>query len=569
MPANPSRQLRALDRIKDEFGGTAGVSKSRLLAGLERGRLRRAAEVLRLHEALCFLHAYPDDPQLLQRVERMLAGFDRRSDLRRFRHDLVNSGIAGTAIHYAFFYPMAIWLARRWGDRLRIDWQEFDRPERLDAWVRLLALPAEDTALDEIDATAREWIERFRRPGETDAAFLIRRASRLQLSLRAREVLFDDLVVPLRLDPGPGTPSRTRARFPGLPVAFQVRPLRRDRPSLRREVNRRPAAIRPLAGRRARAMIDLARAAMVTRERDLDVFAFGDPDDVRLVDFGDGLQFACIGVVPEKRLLLEATYGFLTLKNRVPTGYVLCSALFGSSEIAFNVFDTYRGAEAAYFYSRVLAMVRHLFGSDTFTVYPFQLGHENPEGLRSGAWWFYQKLGFRPRDPGVVRLMRRELGRMRSRPGYRSGIATLKRLARENVYLHLDRRRDDVIGLLPLSGVGLHLTRYLARRFGSDRDRASRICGGEAAARLGLRKPPGRSAAERLAWARWSPLLLILPGIERWSAADRRELVRVVLAKGGRRESDFALRFDRHRKLRAAIRRLATTEPDQNIPPTR
>jgi hypothetical protein len=560
-PTNASRLLRELEKFRDTFTPESGERKARLLTALDRLRLSGSGQILRLHEILCFLRAYPDNKKILEQVVAMLDRFDRRSDLRRHRQALTNSGLAGTSIHYAFFYPMADWLARHWPEYLHIDWPAFDNVHRLEAWIRLLALVSEEPAVDEIDAGPRDWIERFRRPIETDATFLIRRISRLAMSSRAREVLFDDLVIPLRLDPGPGTPSRTRALSPGLPVTYQTRPLRRTRPSLRREVNHRPLAIRPLPRRPARQMIDLARAAMVTRERDLDVFSFGDPDDVRLIDFGDGLQFACIGVVPEKRLLLESTYGFLTLKNGVPTGYVLCSALFGSSEIAFNVFDTYRGAEAAHYYSRVLAMIRHLFRSDTFTIYPFQLGHENPEGLESGAWWFYQKLGFRPRDPGAIRIMRREERRMRMRPAHRSRIATLEQLARENVYLHLGRRRDDIIGLLSLSNVGLHITRYLAERFGSDRDRAARICGREAAARLGLRKSPGRNAVQRLAWARWAPLLMILPGVEAWRAADRRALVEVVLAKGGKRESDFAVRFDRHRRLRTAVRKLAESDP--------
>ena len=59
-----------------------------------------------------------------------------------------------------------------------------------------------------------------------------------------------------------------------------------------------------------------------------------------------------------------------------------------------------------------------------------------------------------------------------------------------------------------------------------------------------------------MAWKRWAPLVLILPGIERWNARDRRELVKVIRAKGGRRESDFVMRFDRHPKLPKAIVRL-------------
>jgi len=143
---------------------------------------------------------------------------------------------------------------------------------------------------------------------------------------------------------------------------------------------------------------------MITRGRDLDAFEHAYDRDVRLVDCGQGLQFACFGVVPERRLLLEAVYGFLTLKNGVPIGYFLLGTLFRSSEVAFNVFETYRSAESGFIYSRALAMVRRLFGSDTFVVPPYQLGHNNPEALQSGAWWFYYKRGFRPHDPAVLRI---------------------------------------------------------------------------------------------------------------------------------------------------------------------
>ena len=53
---------------------------------------------------------------------------------------------------------------------------------------------------------------------------------------------------------------------------------------------------------------------------------------------------------------------------------------------------------------------------------------------------------------------------------------------------------------------------------------------------------------------------MILPGIRRWSRQDKRALVAVIRAKGGRRESDYLLRFDQHRHLRKAIRRLTQEE---------
>jgi hypothetical protein len=301
-------------------------------------------------------------------------------------------------------------------------------------------------------------------------------------------------------------------------------------------------------------MIDLAREAMVVRSRDLDAFIHGDPRDVRLVDCGGGLEFACIGVTPERRLMLESVYAFLTLMNGVPIGYVLISALFGSSEIAYNVFDTWRGGEAGHVYGRVLALTRHIFGSDTFTIYPYQLGGDgNTEGLKSGAWWFYEKLGFRARDAKVLALMKRELATMGRDPKHRSDIATLRRLARENVFYSMGAERDDVIGVFPLSKVGLAVTDSVARRFGAERERGERVCAEEMAQSCGARSWKRWPRGEQLAWRRWSPLLAILPGIERWNASDRAALVRVVRAKGGRRESDFVLAFDAHAKLRRAL----------------
>jgi hypothetical protein len=324
--------------------------------------------------------------------------------------------------------------------------------------------------------------------------------------------------------------------------------------------------VREVGPREGQRLIDLARAAMVTRSRDLDAFANGDPRDVRLVEFDAGLEFACIGVVPERRLMLEAVYGYLTLKNGVPIGYVLTASLFGSSELAYNVFETWRGAEAAPIYARVLAMTRWLSGADAFTIVPYQLGEGNDEALDSGAWWFYRKMGFAPRDSGARRLMKQEEARMRRDPSHRSSRAILGRLARADLHLFLGRPRADVIGAIALANVGLHVTRSLATRFGSDRETARAQCAREAAEILAVTPGEEWSGTEREAWERWAPLVTILPGVARWSAAERRGLVEVIRAKGARREDVFVRRFDAHPRLRAAVRSLAARPPS---PPRR
>jgi hypothetical protein len=341
------------------------------------------------------------------------------------------------------------------------------------------------------------------------------------------------------LRPGADTPTRTLARGPSAAVVYQETSIRRDRPDLRREIFRPPAAVRLVERREGQRLIDLARGAMVTRQRDLDAFAYGDPRDVRVVEDGDGLAFVAIGLVPERRALLPAIYGYLTLRNGVPIGYVQTDAVAGWAAVSFNTFDTYRGGEASYVFARVLAMTHHLFGARSFSIEPYQLGAGNAEGIASGAWWFYYKMGFRPRDPEVKRVLRRELARMRRNGRHRSSPATLEALAARHLHFELDAaRRTD---LPPLAAIGLAA--------GDDPG-----AGAELMRRLGVASSSGGSAGERLAWSRWAPWLLAERALDRWPAADRRALARVIRAKGGRRETDYVAAFAAHRRLASLMR---------------
>jgi hypothetical protein len=311
--------------------------------------------------------------------------------------------------------------------------------------------------------------------------------------------------------------------------------------------------------RDAERLIDLARCAMVTRKRDLYSFAAADARDVRMVDFGDGMEFALYGVRPDQRLLFDAVYSFLMLRNGVPIGYALASALWRSSEIAFNMFDTFRGGEAGLVYGRVLAVMRSLFEADTFTIYPYQLGHENDEGLESGAWWFYTKLGFRPKDAAVAALARREAERVKARPSYRTPVATLKKLVCANLFLHLDHERQDVIGLIPTDRIALAVSRVLGRRFAANRERATSVMADEAAEQLAAGPWRQWPDGERLWFERWAPVVALLD-VDRWSPVDRSSLVEVIRAKGSRREGSYVSRFDAHPLLGQALAAMARQE---------
>ncbi len=338
---------------------------------------------------------------------------------------------------------------------------------------------------------------------------------------------------------------------------FQTRALSRERPAVKGEVRRMKPRVEPMDRRDGKRLIELARTSLISRGRDLDGIMYASPDDVRWVDAGDGLALVCLGLAPEHRALVETLYVFLLLKNGVPIGYYQSALLFGSAEVNYHVFPTFRGAETSLAYVRALGVVHHLFGSDAFAVHPYQLGHENRDALRAGAFWFYQKLGFLPEDPTRAKLLAAELRRLRKNPERRSSQKTLRALSAGYVFLYLGERREDVAGKVPLGQLNLAVSDLLARRFGSDRERGLRVTSRELAELTGtnLRE---LSVSERLAWERWSPLALAIPRISSWPRKDLAALATLVREKGGLREEAFGRRLDRHARLRGALLEIAS-----------
>ena len=68
-----TKSLLALERLRLVFDAAAAQRKLTLLQQLAHVQLRSAPSVLRLHEMLCFMRAYPDNAAVLAATQAMLA----------------------------------------------------------------------------------------------------------------------------------------------------------------------------------------------------------------------------------------------------------------------------------------------------------------------------------------------------------------------------------------------------------------------------------------------------------------------------------------------------------------
>ncbi|MBI2543817.1 MAG: hypothetical protein HYW16_01085, partial [Candidatus Rokubacteria bacterium] len=460
----PRALVEALAAAGPRFSPEDRKEKLRLLDELARCQIQEPAALHRFHETLCFLRAYPDDPAILSRVDRSLAGFAARVERlpATARQELHDSGIAGTTLDYPFGFPMTRWLAMRFPKDVEVAWRKFEGAERIDEALSFLVAHAEDDALSEGGLGWREWL-RVAKGGRrlTALQLLLELVEQAGLSEETRDWLFESLELPIqwRLRGA----SRTLAKLPWPRPFFHRDGVRRAGFSFVREVERALPSIRQAPRALAEALIESARAAMATRLRELHAFSHPNPDDVLVAEPGRGLRIALIGLSPKYRLPLEGYYAFYVLKNGVPVSYGGGWELFGTLELGLNIFESFRQGESAYIFSQVLRVYRRALAMRTVVMDPYQLGRDNPEALRSGAFYFYHRLGFRPRDRAVLRLSERERARIARTPGYRTPIPIMKRLAEAEMYLTLPGGSREPEKRLRASQVSALVTRHIAR----------------------------------------------------------------------------------------------------------
>jgi hypothetical protein len=426
-----TRLLDRLEAAKRQFGASGQDGTTRLLESLERRRFPDAASLIRLHESLLFFRAYPPNAEVLKLADRLLSTFAERvrllersgADLDPFEEPDV-SGISGTAFSVIFSYYITRWLAERHPRRVDIDWDATDPSLLGPLLVRLHPFFAEDS-LVEANIPYAAWFRAAKKGRGTDLQWLISRLGQVSPELFAAAKLA------IRWDLGDGSGTRTNIRLAGVrKYFFHDGPLlRRNDVSLGAELAAPPLTIERLNRARGAQMLDLARETSAMRYRELHGFTYGDPAHVIRAELGRGVEVFVSGVPPRHRLPLRAYHAGMFFKNGVPIGYIECLTLFERMEVGFNLYYTFREGETAWLYARLLRLFRQLLGVSCFSVDPYQIGLHNEEAIESGAFWFYRKLGFRPVNAKVARLLETEERKLHAKPEYRTTAGTLRRLA--------------------------------------------------------------------------------------------------------------------------------------------
>jgi hypothetical protein len=546
---------RRLFKLRNQYSASLAAEKLSLLRQLEGKNFRTARDLKLLHSALCFIRAFPDAPAHYRLANAELTRMEHRVDglAGAEQSKLSDTGIIGTFVHYAFSYEVATWLERRAPGTVSIDWEDAHDPPGLDEILTHLLQASEDEYFDGGQISGREWIEvASANTGGTDFDWLLAQLQDQDFaSIWAQ--LYNAVELWLTWDLRGARLSKSLNTFPVKRI-FSRHGMRKPTGSVKKEIVRPLESVARLTPRAGVKMIDVAMASLAVRHRETYHFNHASPREVYLADVGEGIAIAIFGLQKRHRYPLECTMGYLILGNGVPIGYGGASALFRQVNIGLNIFDEYRGSEAAFLWVQVMRAYHHVTGCTRYIANAYQFGADNDEALKSGAFWFYYRLGYRPVSHAIRELASREFAKAGRNKSYRSNVKILERLASCDMHLTLPgARQSDLFDERWFETSSMLATKVLAAAGGRTRKTAAKLVASQLARDLGIRSFGGWSASERSAFKRIAPIAAAA-NPRNWPTDARRTMRELLRAKGGDYEAKYARLLGQHEPFLAALR---------------
>lgn len=461
--------VQDLHDVSHRFDSDANARKLQLLQGLRTRSLTSSKGLPLYHQTLLFISAHPPNRALLAIVEgelRRLAAFMKQHRTGQAAH-LQNEGLPFADTVTRFSHDCLRWLLEHPHCRVRVEpigepTIDYNALLRLTLpsleWNETTASLGNDQLLDTLHVAKNRRLE-----------FIVNELSRFDGEPFLKDHLFDALDLYVRVSPSDRRFSKAYNRLPMDGVYYQTELARHfDVMAL---VNRRLPAPRRLEAPDRAEVIGVIRNSFVLTGRETDPGTYLDERSLRLYDLERGLSVAIYGMTPPRQLPLESYVGFTLFKNGLPAAYGGSWLLGERANFGMNIFEPFRGGESGMMMSQVLRLYRGLFGVAYFEVDAHQFGLDNPEGITSGAFWFYYRHGFRPIDRALYHRAEQERERLSRRSGLRTSAKMLRGFTGSNVALNFG---DSVP--THLFDLTTRVTLLVQKNYRDDRIQAERDC---------------------------------------------------------------------------------------------
>jgi hypothetical protein len=488
-------QNKITDKLKAivyAFDENSSIAKKSILTEISKMTFTKHTDILKYHEALLFLLVYPEDDEqqklALDEMLRLIERVKNLMDTKKEKFDL--SGLAFTNTHGGFSISLIKWLLNEFPGQVSIHSFDEEGIHPKEILKHVLGEMEFEIAADE-KLKPKAWLVKVSGTKNKTKLlqWLIKHLCKLNAGDLIKDQLMDSMKLYVTICPKENNFSRSFGKISLTKTYFHENGLLKkfDERAL---INKKLPQPKKLSLQQRSEIIKFSRVALCLLNRETDPITYCNEDGLLYYELEHGLSIALFSMLPERRLPLESYIGFMMFKNGYPMAYG-GGWLFGKrSLLGINIFEAFRGGESAFVFAQLLRTYKNAFGATYFEVEPYQFGKDNPEGIQSGAFWFYYRFGFRPVDEKLNQLANSEFQKIQSDKKYRSDFTTLKQFTKSNVSVNFSGNQKPINP----SDISKYISQQIVKQFNGDREAVEKWCNAKLKKELGINlslKNPG------------------------------------------------------------------------------
>lgn len=461
-------------KVANVFNETSAKEKENLLIDASFKKFTSVTSIKNYHDALLFTLAYPESKTIQDlAVKEMirLAKHLNNSD-GRVRDQFILSGIANTQTDGAFSLSLIKWMLLEYGKDVTLHSHDKNGVHPKDVFKYIFPEMEFELLADE-KLNAAQWMNKAN--GIKDKhqllCWIVNQVESIKCNSLLKDQLFESLKIYVTIN-GSNTrfsrsfgnilPKNTHYHSSGILKKFDELAI----------IQKKLPKVKSLNKAEKNGIINSARTALALLNREADPITYCHENGLVFYELEHGVSIALFTMLPERRLPLESYVGFMMYKNGYPMAYG-GGWLFGNRTLlGINIFEAFRGGESAFVFAQLLRTYKQAFGANYFEVEPYQFGKNNPEGIKSGAFWFYYRFGFRPVNSELYELSNSEAEKIKSNKSYRSTTDTLKKFTAGNVAVNFGKNAKPINP----SSISKFISHKIANDYCGDRAVAETTC---------------------------------------------------------------------------------------------
>lgn len=394
--------------------------------------------LLEYHECLLFMSAYPESPKMLQLAQnelKRIAKWINNLPLKK-RETFNDTGLPFTNMITRFSCDMLLEMLNQY--KLKIEIDSFEETGESLNTILNITLPA---VLKQETTAGLGNIELLNLLGvksKDRLSFLLTEFNKLEHQPLLKDYLWEAVKIYLNISSNAMSYSRSFNKLKMNNYFFQNELLKKfdHQALLQKEL---PAPVL-LSKADANEVVGIVRKSLLLTMRETDTSTYMDEKSLQLFHLERGVSIALYGLNANRQLAYQSYIGYTAFKNGFPVAYG-GSWVFGHSAMfGLNILETYRGGESGFIMCQLLRTYIQYFKLHYIEVENYQFGKDNPDGIKSGAFWFYYRYGFRPIDEALNKMADKEFDKIKHVKHYRSSEKTLIALSESNIAINLKHK---------------------------------------------------------------------------------------------------------------------------------